>query len=56
MKLKSQIYDTYEGYKHATNLEEFLKTGKNGHLRYDFQMGFLHILDDRVTNIDRFFS
>ena len=51
-KLKSAAYDFYEGYKHATNLEEFLETAQNKHLRYDFQMGFLHILDDRVTNIE----
>ena len=51
-KLKSAAYDFYEGYKHATNLEEFLETAQNKHLRYDFQMGFLHILDERVTNIE----
>jgi len=48
----SAAYDFYEGYKHATNLKEFLETGKNGHLKYEFEHGFLHILDERVTNIE----
>jgi outer membrane biosynthesis protein TonB len=51
-KSGSAAYDFYEGYKHATNLDEFLETGKNGHLKYEFEHGFLHILDDRVTNIE----
>ena len=48
----SAAYDFYEGYKHATNLDEFLETGKNSHLKYEFEHGFLHILDERVTNIE----